>query len=147
MQIIQKNKTEQAIIYINAYATWEGLYSKRKEQLRKDVFRCFFLISDQMWWKTANSKYWWVTETNYTYVILSACKLHIKEMLVYMTCNTDQIISWSLNQQLLILYNDKINGSSLKTELGMLQTQNLVGINLNIKYLSNPPGKFMWIFS
>ena len=47
--------------------------------------------------------------TNYTYVILSACKLHIKEMLVYMTCNTDQIISWSLNQQLLILYNDKKN--------------------------------------
>lgn len=43
-----------------------------------------------------------------------------------MTCNTDQIISWSLNQQLLILYNDKINSSSLKTELGMLQTQNLV---------------------
>lgn len=68
-------------------------------------------------------------------------------MLVYMTCNTDQIISWSLNQQLLILYNDKINSSSLKTELGMLQTQNLVGINLNIKYLSNPPGKFLWIFS
>lgn len=30
MQIIQKNKTEQAIIYINAYAIWEGLYSKRK---------------------------------------------------------------------------------------------------------------------
>lgn len=30
MQIIQKNKTEQAIIYINAYATWEGLYSKRE---------------------------------------------------------------------------------------------------------------------
>lgn len=41
----------------------------------------------------------------------------------------------------------KINSSSLKTELGMLQTQNLVGINLNIKYLSNPPGKFLWIFS
>lgn len=38
MQIIQKNKTEQAIIYINANATWEGLYSKRKEPIKE---RCF----------------------------------------------------------------------------------------------------------